>query len=272
METPRKIRNLDVWGKGDDDGIVQVKEMAMKIAVFGATGGTGRAVVERLLSEGHEVAAFSRRADGLHIHSERLRIIVGDVMNPSDVERAVHGQEAVIVALGISENPLRVRLMGPAHTPIDVRSIGTRNVIVAMRKEGVRRLVVQTTYGVGDTRDKEGFLNHLFFTLVLKPQIADTEKQNHEVSESGLDWVIVQPVHLTNGVEDNMPFISTEGQFGRMAVSRKSVARFLADAVQGTAFVGQSVALSGTLAPRASRSTRVVSSQDRITCPDSRSS
>ena len=221
----------------------------MKIVVFGATGGTGRAVVERLLVEGHEVAAFSRRADRFPIQPERLRIVVGDVMNRTDVEAAVRGQDAVIVALGISENPLRVRLAGPAHTPIDVRSTGTRHIVAAMRETGVRRLVVQTTYGVGDTRGKEGFLNRVFFTLVLKPQIADTETQNQAVSESGLDWVIAQPVHLTDGAEDGMPFISTDGQFATMNVSRKSVARFLAEAVRSTAYVRKSVALSGGPAP-----------------------
>jgi uncharacterized protein YbjT (DUF2867 family) len=223
----------------------------MKTVVFGATGGTGRAVVERLLSEGHEVTAFSRRAEPFAIRSQRLHWCNGDVMNPTNVERAVRGQDAVIVTLGISENPLRVRLLGPAHTPIDVRSAGTRNVIAAMRNQGVRKLVVQTTYGVGETRGKEGFLNKLFFMLLLKPQIADTEKQNQAVSESGLDWVIVQPVHLTDGVEDDIPFISTQGGLGKMKVSRKSVARFVADAVRSSTFVHKSVAVSGTLAPSA---------------------
>jgi hypothetical protein len=42
-----------------------------------------------------------------------------------------------------------------------------------------------------------------------------------------------------------MPFISTEGETAKMKVSRKSVGRFLASAVQGPAFVRKSVSLSG---------------------------
>lgn len=220
----------------------------MKILVIGSTGGSGRAAVDHLLAAGHEVTAFSRRADRIETRSERLRFFHGDAMNPSDVIRAVRGQDAVIVTLGISENPLRVRLLDAARTPMDVRSVGTRNVISAMRKGSVRKLVVQTSYGVGETRHLLGFVDRLFFKLILKPQIADTEQQEQEVRDSGLDWVIVQPVHLTDSSHDEKPFISTEGQTAKMKVSRSSVGRFLADVAQGSTFVGKSVALSGALA------------------------
>jgi uncharacterized protein YbjT (DUF2867 family) len=223
------------------------EERAMKVLVIGSTGGSGRAAVEQLLSAGHEVTAFARRADQIELRSERLRFFNGDATDPGHVERAVRGQDAVVVTLGIQENPLRVRLFGPARTPADVRSAGTRNVISAMRKHGARRLVVQSSYGVGSTRDRLRLLDRLLFALLLKPQIADTEVQEEEVSGSGLDWVIAQPVYLTDGAEDDEPFASTEGAVAAMKVSRSSVGRFLAAAVQSPAFVGKSVALSGRL-------------------------
>jgi putative NADH-flavin reductase len=207
--------------------------------------------VEHLLSAGHTVTVFARSPQPAAAASQQLRFFTGDALDADAVARAVQGQDAVVVTLGISENALRVRLLGPARTPLDVRSAGTRNVINAMRKHGVRRLVVQTTYGVGETRDRLGFMDKLFFSLLLKPQIADTELQNAEVAASGLDWVIAQPVHLTDGEEDVPPFVSTEGETGNMKVSRKSVGRFLADAVRSAAFVRKSVALSGVVAAAA---------------------
>jgi hypothetical protein len=114
-----------------------------------------------------------------------------------------------------------------------------------MRQQGVRRLVVQTSYGVGDTRDRLRLVDALFFKLILKPQIADTETQNSEVAASGLDWVIVQPVHLTDDADDAPPFVSTAGETATTKVSRKSVGRFLAEAVHRSEFVHKSVALSG---------------------------
>jgi len=220
-------------------------EKAQKILVVGATGGTGRATIDALVRQGHRVTAFSRHAESLEIDSDQVTLLNGDATNQDDVERAVAGHDAVIITLGITENPLRVRLFGAAKTPDDVRSVGTRNVISAMRKHGVRRLVVQSSYGVGETRGSLRWVERLFFGLLLKPQIADTEVQEIEVRESGVDWVLAQPVHLTDDESDAMPFASADGQVREWKISRKDVGRFLALAVQVPEYVGQSVALSG---------------------------
>ena len=163
---------------------------------------------------------------------------------PPAVDRVVRGQQAVIVTLGISENALRVRLVGPTSTPLDVRSRGTRNVIAAMRQHGVGQLAAQTSYGVGATRDKLPRLQRLVFWLVLRPQIADTERQDREVRASGLDWVIAQPVNLTDDPHPGLPFVSPTGELRAMKVSRSCVGRFLVQAVEGSDHVGRSVALS----------------------------
>jgi putative NADH-flavin reductase len=233
---------------GSQRGAAGTKESVMKVLVLGATGGSGRAAVEHLLAAGHNVTVFARTAVEQNVDArapQRLRYFQGDALDPAAVEQAVAGHDAVVVTLGIRENALRVRLLGPARTPLDVRSAGTRHVIAAMRKHGVRRLVVQTTYGVGETRDKLGLIDRLFFTLILKPQIADTELQNQEVSASDLDWVIAQPVHLTDAEEDAAPFVSTAGETKKLKVSRGSVGRFLADAVASPAFVRKTVSVSG---------------------------
>jgi putative NADH-flavin reductase len=216
----------------------------MKVLVIGATGGSGRAAVQQLLARGSYVTAFTRSGQLDVVHAN-LTVLRGDATNARDVERAVRDQDAVVVTLGISENPLRVRFFGAARTPDAVRSEGTRLVIAAMKQHGVRRLVVQTTYGVGETRDKLGFMDSLFFKLLLKPQIVDSELQTADVVASGLDWVLAQPVHLTNDAADPAPFLSTEGETGAMKVSRASVGRFLADAVQDARYVRKSVAISG---------------------------
>ena len=220
-------------------------EKAQKVLVVGATGGTGRATIEALVKRGHRVTAFSRHAEELENSSDRVTLLNGDATDADDVERAVAGHDAVIITLGITENPLRVRLFGAARTPLDVRSAGTRNVIAAMRKHGVRRLVVQSSYGVGETRGSLRWVERLFFSLLLKPQIADTEVQELEVRESGVDCVLAQPVHLTDEESDVMPFASAEGQVREWKISRKEGARFLAVAAQAPDYVGRSVALSG---------------------------
>lgn len=170
-----------------------MSKKSMNVLVVGATGGSGRATVQELLKAGHTVTAFSRHADRLAELSDRLITINGDATNPREIEGAVRGQDAVIVTLGISENPIRVRLFGSAKTPGDVRSRGTEQVIAAMRNQGVSRLVVMSTFGVGETRDALIWRERALFKLFLKPQIADTEVQEHAIQrfadQSGLTVV-----------------------------------------------------------------------------------
>ena len=215
----------------------------MKVLVVGATGGTGRAAVDALLAGGHEVTALARRAREVLGGRPGVRPVDGDATASADVGRAVQGQDAVVVTLGIAENPLRVRLRGPSGTPLDVRSRGTAAVVAEMREHGVRRLVVQSSYGVGDTRDLLPLSSRLVFSLLLKPQIADHEVQERLVRGSGLDWTLVQPVYLTDA--DERATVSTDGAIEGMKVSRRAVGGILARLATGSDDVGSCVSVSG---------------------------
>jgi uncharacterized protein YbjT (DUF2867 family) len=229
------------------------EEQVVKVLVVGATGGTGRAAVQALLAGGHEVTALARRAGSALGGMPGVRAVDGDATVAADVAAAVRGQDAVVVALGISESAVRVRLRGPAGTPLDVRSRGTATVLAAMRGHGVRRVVVQSSFGVGETRDRLPLSSRLVFALLLKPQIADHEVQERLVRGSGLDWTIVQPVYLTDG--DEPATRSTDGSVEGMKVSRRAVGEVLARLATGTDDVGRTVSVSGA-APGADASLR----------------
>ena len=214
----------------------------MKVLVVGATGGTGRAAVDALVADGHEVTAFARRAGAVLGGRPGVRTVDGDATVAGHVAAAVRGQDAVVVALGIAESAVRVRLRGPAGTPLDVRSRGTAAVVAAMREHGVRRLVVQSSYGVGETRDRLPLSSRLVFALLLKPQIADHEAQERVVRGSGLDVTIVQPIYLTDG--DEPATVSTDGSVEGMRVSRRAVGEVLARLATSADDVGRCVSVS----------------------------
>lgn len=214
----------------------------MHVLVVGATGGSGRAAVVALVAAGHTVTAFSRHASALT--APGVRGVDGDATDAATVDALVAGHDAVVVTLGISEDPVRVRLRGPSGTAADVRSRGTRHVVEAMARHGVRRLVVQTSYGVGSTRPLLPLVTRLVFALLLAPQIADTERQARLVHASGLDWVEVQPVNLVDADLPGAAFASTTGEQRGLKVSRAQVGHFLADAVTDDRHVGRTVALS----------------------------
>jgi uncharacterized protein YbjT (DUF2867 family) len=112
-----------------------------------------------------------------------------------------------------------------------------------MREHGVRRLVVQSSYGVGETRARLPLASRLVFALVLRPQIADHEAQEQVVRDSRLDWTLVQPVYLTDG--DEPAALSVTGDTEGMRVSRRAVGKVLADLATGTDHVHRCVSVSG---------------------------
>lgn len=162
----------------------------MNLLIIGATGGTGRALVNQALAHGHTVAAFVRNPSGLKITHERLSVVPGNILDYSSVDRAVQGKDAVISALGHKRWFIKTTIL----------SEGTKNIIAAMQKHGVKRFVCETSLGIGDTKGRLG----LYYTIFVIPCITyfyfkDKELQEQLIKDSSLDWVIVRPGQLTNG-------------------------------------------------------------------------
>ncbi len=162
----------------------------MKLLVIGATRGIGRNLLEQALEKGHEVMALLRSSSRLNFHHQRLTVIEGDILNQDAVERAVAGQDAVCVTIGI----------GPTWQPVSVFSRGTNNVIEAMKSSTAEKLICVTGIGAGDSRNHGGFFyDKIINPLLLKTIYKDKDRQEELVRNSGLDWVIVRPGFLTNG-------------------------------------------------------------------------
>ena len=124
----------------------------MKLTIFGATGPTGRRLVERSIAAGHEVTAFARRASSMNASHERLDVFQGDAFDAGRVEEAVKGSDAVISVLGGEpSNPLHPRRPGDPDGPA---SVGARHIAAAMQEQGVRRFVCLTAWGVGESGEK----------------------------------------------------------------------------------------------------------------------
>lgn len=217
----------------------------MNITVIGASRGSGAAVCTTLASRGHQVTAFSRTASSAGLGDD-IVAIDGDVMDRDALAKATAGADAVVVTLGISDNPLGVRLLRRARTPLDVRSEGTRRVIDAMRATGVRRLVAQSTYGLGETRANISWQLKAFFALVIAPQIRDTEVQEQIVRASDLDWTLIRPVQLTDDTSATPPTVDAEDRIVGMTVSRRQVATAHADALTDSGTIGQALSVSST--------------------------
>jgi putative NADH-flavin reductase len=75
-------------------------EDTMRLTIFGASGNTGRHLLEQALDAGHTVIAVVRDSTRLPIRHQRLQVVVVDVLDPAAIGPAVAGADAVISALG----------------------------------------------------------------------------------------------------------------------------------------------------------------------------
>lgn len=218
----------------------------MRLAVFGATGPTGRRLVERAIAEGHEVRAFAREAAKLAASHERLTVVEGDAHDPESVGEAISGVEAVVSVLGGEpSNPLKARRPADPDGPA---SAGARNIVRAMRERGVGRLVYQSAWGVGESKENRDLFGAVFMDalvpLLLKDDYADKEAAEEAVRGSGLDWVIVRPMGLTNGPWTGRYRVGEDLKLGwRPLISRADVAHFLTARLSDDAYLGRALAV-----------------------------
>ncbi|MBP2707809.1 SDR family oxidoreductase [Microbispora sp. RL4-1S] len=163
----------------------------MKIALFGATGGTGRQLILQACDAGDEVTAVVRDPARLPESHPRLTVLRADVMDPATLGPAVEGCDAVVSALGSRDG----------RVPTSVCADGTAAIVGAMRAARVRRLVVVSAGTL--TTDGDGPLTRLIVKPLLgnlfKHTIADKRRMEEVVRASGLEWTIVRPPRLTDG-------------------------------------------------------------------------
>ncbi len=211
----------------------------MKVAVIGASGGTGRAVVKSLLARSDRVVAFARHPESLGPETEQLKLVAADARDPVHLGKAIVGCDAVILTLGVSGT-----LMKP-NTPVQICSQATRTLLPVMRGVGVKRLIVVSSFGVGDTRDKLPLSSKIFFKLFLAKRIADKETQEKDVKATTLDWTILQPVRLTDERPTHHYFVSAEGKVRKLTIAREDVAQFAVAQLNSQEYLRKTVTLSG---------------------------
>jgi putative NADH-flavin reductase len=196
----------------------------MKLVIFGATGGTGRELVDQALERGHSVTAFSREPAALG-EREGLELIAGDVLDGAAVERAVAGHDAVLCTIG-----------KPATSPGTVRSQGTANIVRAMQTAGPTRLICLSTIGLAETRTlMPPVYRYVLVPTLLRRTFAEHERQEAVVRSSGLDWTIVRAAALTDGERTGAyrHGVTSNGRPLEFEVSRSDVADFTLGLLSG---------------------------------------
>lgn len=139
------------------------------LAITGATGFVGSAVLADALAQGHRVRALARREQAPR---EGVSWVRGDLADEAALAALVAGADAVIHVAGLTNTP------DPAE--FDVANVtGTANVIAALKGEGVKRLVFVSSLAAREPQ--------------LSAYGASKARAEALVEGSGLDWTTVRP-------------------------------------------------------------------------------
>jgi putative NADH-flavin reductase len=171
----------------------------MNIVVFGANGRVGSKLVERLLSDGHRVTAF---VHGNHNFAENsnLKIVTGDIYNPSDIKSAINGCDAVMSALGSWGTKSK-----------NVLSSAMQNIIPLMTENNCKRIVSLTGAGAFDEVDSPTALdrlNHFMLSMTAPKILKDGEKHISMLRKSQLDWTVIRSPIMKSGDEQGYELVN----------------------------------------------------------------
>jgi len=158
----------------------------MKLLILGATGGIGLEIVRQAIERGHSVTAFVRSPERLSPFQDRVTIRHGDLLDSTQLERVLAGQDAVLSGFGP-----RVPI---ARTDANLLRDFAATLTTAMQHAGLQRaIIVSTAFLFKDSvLPPTSLIGRLFFPSVVR----DASAMEQIVMESGLDWTIVRPPQL----------------------------------------------------------------------------
>jgi biliverdin reductase/flavin reductase len=197
----------------------------MRVVIFGATGKTGKTLLSKTLSQGHQVTAMVRDVSKINMITSNLKVKQGDVLDKVAVQTAISGQDVVFCTLGT----------GLDLSPTTVLSNGTRNIVEAMQAHKVKRIVCLLS----------GWLFYPTFPPIFKNITEEHTRQLEILKKSGLEWVAVCPPQITDDPGDQ-PFRVAIGSLplGATNISKEDVARFMIAQLKQDFYLGETVGIA----------------------------
>ena len=195
----------------------------MRIAVIGATGRTGRPLVEELLRRGHILTVLVRDPARLGGLAEQVDVVTGDSRTRSDLDRLLAGTEAVISALG------------PTAKEADLHTETARALVEAMHTAGVRRFLGVSGAGIdvpGDQKSRSAKAISKAIQTFGGKVVADKPAEYAVFAASDLDWTLARPPRLIDGEATSRVEHHAHQSTRSTKITRADLACFLADVVE----------------------------------------
>jgi uncharacterized protein YbjT (DUF2867 family) len=214
----------------------------MKILILGATGRTGKQIIQEALLKGHKISAIARDPEILKDFD--IEITKGTPYDPMCVEKAIKGCEAVINTLNVSrksDNP-----WASLRAPKDLISKSAINAVKAMQKNGIKRYVALSTIGAGRSwKTSPGILKFLVSVSNLKVAFQDHGRQEEILENSTMDYTICRAPMLTDKIFDNEVVATKEGEKpANKVLSRNSAAKFFLSIIENNEHIREVISIS----------------------------
>lgn len=208
----------------------------MNLAVFGASGGVGAAVLTLAQSRGWSVRGLIRPSSQCK-EEARVEIIRGSLDSPTDVLRTLHGAHAVLCLYGSRS---------AQSTPFCAHA--TLQIIAGMQMLGLRRLLCLTGAMVGVLPSSVSLALRAMAAAYQYwcPELAaDASEQERVVINSQLDWTLVKPPRLTNSAAMHLIRSGPTLPVGLLSrISRSDLATFLLDEARDSQHLQERVYVS----------------------------
>jgi uncharacterized protein YbjT (DUF2867 family) len=166
----------------------------MKAFVAGATGETGRRIVQALVARGIPVRALVRDLDKARlVLPSEAELVVGDVLKPESLREAIADCTVILSATGAAPS------FDPTG-PYKVDYEGTKNLVDVGKEKGIQQFVMVSSLCTSQLLHP---LNLFWLILVWKKQAEEY------LQKSGVTYTIVRPGGLKN--DDNADGIVMAG-------------------------------------------------------------
>ncbi|MEU0239630.1 NAD(P)H-binding protein [Nocardiopsis sp. NPDC006198] len=161
-----------------------------RITVLGATGGTGRQVVEQALAAGHRVTALVRDPARMPLVHDRLDVVRMPVPDPEALRALLGRTDAVVSGLAAT-----AKGGSPA-------TVWTGAVLAALADRPDTRLVAVSAAPVGPHPQGSSPFHRFVLSplvgLVFRDAYRDLERMEAALSAGGAAWTVVRPPRLTD--------------------------------------------------------------------------
>lgn len=203
-----------------------------KILVLGATGKLGQVLVQTLIENNFYVKALVRNPQKIKVHSEKLKIIKGNVTDEKDLAASLENVDAVVSVLGHG-----------IRTKFPIQEVTMRVLLPLMENKGIKRLIAVTGEGLLLDKDSVSFLNKVtskLFSVIDPYRMSDAFAQQKLIEKSSLDYTVVRtPIH-TNKKSIRIRYSGIAHPSISQTVSRKAVANFIVELLKKNTWIRKS--------------------------------